>query len=75
VYEPVTQQRSRGPVRVDIGLVGNVDTAALQEADPRQFERHAHAVEPLLVEGPIERHVDGVPAGVELVEALAATWL
>src|SRR6266700_7290327 len=66
------QQRSWDPVRVDVGLVRNVDTVTLQEAHPGQLELRDHVVELLLVEGPIERHLDGVHAGAKLVEALAA---
>src|ERR1022692_1157193 len=63
------QQRSGGPVRVDVGLVGNVDTVTLQEADPgQQLELRDHVVELLLVERPIERHLEGVHAAAKLVD-------
>jgi hypothetical protein len=71
-HQTVMQQRSRVPVRVNVGLVGNVDAVALQEADPGQLELRDHVVEQRLVEGPIERHLNGVHAGAKLVEALAA---
>ena len=51
------------------------DTVTLQEADPRQLKLRDHAVELLLVEGPIERHLQSVPTGAKLVEALAAQRL
>jgi hypothetical protein len=71
-HQTVMQQRSGSPVRVDVGLVGNVDTVALQEAGPGQFKLRDNAVEQLLAEGPIERHLDSVHAGAKLIQALAA---
>ena len=71
-HQTVAQQRPGGHVRVDVGLVRDVDTVSLQEPDPRQVGLRAHVAELALVEGPIERHLEGVAAGAELVEALAA---
>ena len=53
-HETVMQQRPGISVGVGVGLVGNIDTVALEEADPRQLELHGHVVELVLVERPIE---------------------